>query len=373
MNSQLASYSELLDSFSRLGFVKPNPPTFMEVAGIGTKELAASNILAFLLDLAAEHGFDNLWFKSLMEAAALSGNRIAAAYEDDWIRFVERERVTAKGNRIDLLVHGESVLVCIENKILASLYNDLEDYAATITRDAANESVQPIYLVLSIADLSSEVASRGFTSVTYRSLFERVRANIKDRGESATPWSIFAYDFMRTIENLEPKMNDTFSAYIHQNWDEASRFLETIEHYRTEQLKHCWAIAELIDSRGRVQGSNLARQWNNYLGAIVIHNSKQFEDHPLTIKGKPLQVSTEAWMCKEGWRIWCWLRGNKGASPLLWSKMNEIEALSGRTLSNKSDGTLEILPPDASDEEIADAIEREATVAERVLEELTDR
>lgn len=53
--------------------------------------------------------------------------------------------------------------------------------------------------------------------------------------------------------------------------------------------------------------------------------------------------------------------------------MNEIEALSGRTLSNKSDGTLEILPPDASDEEIADAIEREATVAERALEELTDR
>lgn len=373
MEDELQRCAELLRRFGELDRSRHDSPTFMEVAGIGTKEVAASNILAFLIDPTAAHGFGELWFRSLMEAAGQAGDRTAYEHRSDRIGHVERERATAKGNRIDLVVHGEGVVVGIENKVLADLYNDLEDYAATIDNDAFNEGSEPVRLILSLTDLSDVASPGGFTSVTYRGLFNRIRENMAGIECPSGAWPVFAEDFMSTIERLETRVDDSTSGFIRAHWDDASRFLETVQQYRAEQLESCQTIAALLDERGEIEGVNWAKQWPEFLGAIVVHDSAPFDSHLLTVRDRHLCVSTEAWACEEGWRIWCWLRGNKGASPVLWAKVDEIARGQGEAMRDRADGTLQMLPPDATVEEVAAAVEKWAKEADRAMGALDGR
>lgn len=370
MEDELQRCAELLREFGELNHSRRDSPTFMEVAGIGTKEVAASNILAFLIDPTAAHGFGTLWFRSLMEAAGQAGDRTAYEYRNDCVRRVERERATAKGNRIDLLVHGEGVVVGIENKVLADLYNDLDDYAAAIDSDAFNEGSELVRLVLSLKDLSDVAAPSGFTSVTYRGLFERVRENMAGVECPSGPWLVFVEDFMSTVERLETRVDGSVSGFIRAHWDDASRFLEAVQKYRAEQLGLCQTIAALLDERGEIEGVSWVKQWPEFLGAIVVHDSVPLDSHPLVVGDRRLCVSTEAWVCEEGWRIWCWLRGNKGASPVLWAKVDEVARGEGQGMLDRADGTLQMLPPDAAAEEVAAAVEKWAKVAGRAMEVL---
>lgn len=373
MEDELQRCAGLLREFGELNHSRRDSPTFTEVAGIGTKEVAVSNILAFLIDPTAAHGFGKLWFRSLVKTAGQMGDQAAYEYRNDCVRHVERERVTAKGNRIDLVVHGEGVVVGIENKVLADLYNDLEDYAAAIDNDAFNEGSEPVRLVLSLNDLSDVAAPSGFTSVTYRGLFERVRENMAGVECPSGPWLVFVDDFMSTIERLETRVDGSASGFIREHWDDASRFLEVVQKYRAEQLGLCQTIAALLDERGEIEGASWAKQWPEFLGAIVVHDSVPLDSHPLAVRDRRLCVSTEAWACEEGWRIWCWIRGNRGASSVLWAKVDEIARGEGQSMLDRADGTLQMLPPDAAAEEVAAAVERWAKVADMAMEALGSR
>ncbi len=204
----------LLVKLQRANLDKPKrKATFMEVAGIEHREVTISKILAFLLGGEEGHGLGDLWIRSLMAAAAESDAR----FDPDALQLspnsCSTEVVTAnvkRNLRIDVVVESPDFVVGIENKIGASLYNDLEAYAGQV-RDMAGDRM-PLLLTLTLHDeaaatsewaVTCDEAGVALTNVTYESLFAHVKEGIGDAMLSADQeWLGYMRDFMRTIENL---------------------------------------------------------------------------------------------------------------------------------------------------------------------------
>ena len=218
-NNEYQRLRHLLTLLQRANLNRPkHRPTFMEVAGVGHREVTVSRILAFLLDSEATHGMDELWLRSLLLAAGDTDKRFDS---EEWQlapSSTQTEVVTAnvKANlRIDVVVETPDFVLGIENKIGASLYNDLAAYAGQV-RDMAGERV-PLLVTLTMHDEAAATAGHAveceglgvaLCNVTYASLFARVKEGIGEAMLSADPeWLGYARDFMRTIENLgEPQM-----------------------------------------------------------------------------------------------------------------------------------------------------------------------
>src|SRR5437867_4396579 len=68
----LDKLKQLLLAFRRLpGTEARSAKTFQEIANFPRSELACSNILAFFLDPTEEHGFGDLFLRSLLQATSL--------------------------------------------------------------------------------------------------------------------------------------------------------------------------------------------------------------------------------------------------------------------------------------------------------------
>ena len=215
--------------------------TFMEVAGIQKREITISRILAFLLDTESEHGMDELWLRSLLSAACdpeldCSGLQLAPTS-------CSTEAVTANVQqdlRIDVVVETPDVVVGIENKVDATLYNDLGVYAGHLSLIADSRSA--VLLTLTLRDESDSTGKwtdtcneQGVTlrNVTYAALFEKVRESFGSYMAGADmEWITFARDFMRTIENQgasDMQFDSELFDFVNDNLPEVLLLKEKLE------------------------------------------------------------------------------------------------------------------------------------------------
>jgi hypothetical protein len=145
---------KLLLKLQRANLDKPKRrATFMEVAGIQHREVTISKVLAFLMESEAEHGMGDLWIRSLLEAAANTDERFNLEALQTFPTSCSTEVVTAnveRSLRIDIVAETPDLVLGIENKMGASLYNDLEAYAGQV-RDMAGGRV-PLLLTLTLHD-----------------------------------------------------------------------------------------------------------------------------------------------------------------------------------------------------------------------------
>lgn len=124
-------YNKLLDEFKQINFEKKlNLKTFMQISGYPHFENVASNILAFFFTTDEEHGFNELLFQSLIEAANINED-----FEMTGIS-VEREYTTPNNKRLDLVLRNSSVIIGIENKMFSDVKNDLIDYSNALEKEA---------------------------------------------------------------------------------------------------------------------------------------------------------------------------------------------------------------------------------------------
>ncbi|MBQ6585703.1 MAG: PD-(D/E)XK nuclease family protein, partial [Coriobacteriales bacterium] len=203
---------DLLISLQLANLNKPRrKPTFMEVAGIECREISVSKILAFLLDTEAEHGMGDLWLQSLLLAASDVNPAFSPSSMQIAPSSSQTEVATDNNLRIDVVVETPDLVLGIENKIDAGLYNDLGEYAGKV-RDMAKHKT-PLLLTLTLHDERSKTgkwASRchgigvELCNVTYSALFAYVKDGIGETMLAADhEWLSFVRDFMKSIENLE--------------------------------------------------------------------------------------------------------------------------------------------------------------------------
>lgn len=94
--------------------------TFMDIVGINHRENSWSDIYAYFFNPKEKHKLGRLFIDTL-------NNLISDTLElKDFT--VIREKVIDDKKRIDLLIKNEDEALIIENKVYASLYNDLSIY-----------------------------------------------------------------------------------------------------------------------------------------------------------------------------------------------------------------------------------------------------
>jgi hypothetical protein len=165
---------------------------------------------------------------------------------------VEREYVTKKNNRIDLLITTDRHVIGIENKIFSGLYNDLEDYAETIEDISKIENKEPIKIVLSIVEESKSKLISGFINITYRNFIEEIEKNIGNYIlEADKIYLIYLMDFIKTLKSfyggisLEKDKIDFFKKYENK----IIELIKEVNDVKNELKKLTYDLGNLIDTK----------------------------------------------------------------------------------------------------------------------------
>ena len=228
-------YQDLLEKFADLPKVESAPPTFMEIAGYPHYENVCSNILAFFFDTEEKHEYKDLFLNSLLKCVDEE-----LLSRDITTLEVHREIPTDKGNRLDLLIETEEVVIGIENKIWAALYNDLKDYSSFIDNYSEKEKVK---IVLSLNRVSESQLSSGFINITYSEFLENVKQDLGIQLISKNNRYLFQLiDFIETMQNHTKTrtMNEQILKFFIEEKAQIDEFLsehEKIKDYIYNRLK----------------------------------------------------------------------------------------------------------------------------------------
>lgn len=254
----------------RMSFLAEPPTkirTFLEIAGIGHREIYISNILAFLLDANEPHPFGNIFFRSLYKI--YKKNKYEKTVKDvkecppsTRVQDVCTEHEAGEGKRIDLLVATDSHVMAIEHKINASLYNPLKIYKdkaeemAALKDDgvAKEDKKEVLCIVLCPFELSkdgkADAKANEFVHITYKELFNEVtnhfnEVNVYHKDKHFLYMQLF-YDLFRTMENLteETSSQNAFTSFM-TNGDQCQRAIQAIHNLADYQVK----ILEFVNGK----------------------------------------------------------------------------------------------------------------------------
>lgn len=252
MEGKTKKYIELLAKFNELPNKKIEDENIFSICRFPHYEKVTSNVLAFFLDNKREHGLGNLFIESLLSLHDSNASDFDLNY------IVETESHTAKGNFIDLDIFGNDYRIIIENKIFASLYNDLDDYY----HFASKESKNVIAFVLSLLPQPIKLPEK-YTFITYEMLFEEVRKRIggyiSDANQKYLP---FLFDFMKNIENLQrgDDMNLEFIKFVKDNEEQVNSINEKLNHLHKDFRKTVESVNTLV--LDGIEKQDKVKQWS---------------------------------------------------------------------------------------------------------------
>ena len=229
-----------------LKHVDTKSANYFDVTGFPHYENVVSNVLCFFFDTKEEHGFEDLWIKSLIEAFN-DKTPVLCNLENTSTADIKREYSNGSEKRIDLLVDCGDEVIIIENKIYARLYNDLDVYEKMTENyigDSNNKTIGP-KIVLSLYEIKDFDNACGFINVTYDELISKIEKNWGDY-QSAQKWEIFAREFIDNLKSLKGVIDMEFD----KEWLEANFNLdEEKEYYMLNKPRE--VISSASDDKGR--------------------------------------------------------------------------------------------------------------------------
>lgn len=238
---EFINVEKMLDDASKIGvYMTAFPKTIFDVAGYPHYENVVSNILSFFFDANEEHGMSNLWLMSLLECCKAKGCDINSTdvFNND---IIHREYQTGEGKRIDILITTDSqTTILIENKIYASLDNDLKDYVKTVKKDFKDDEYNNrINIVLSLYEIDKQdeitkMKKNGFVNILYKDFLAYVSDNIGKYMYSANEkWLIYMKEFtnnlLRLSEGTMKKINEEWQAFLENNNTNICDFMDKYE------------------------------------------------------------------------------------------------------------------------------------------------
>ena len=168
MSEEEIVFKEILIKFSKIP-IPEDETTFLDLCHYSGErfEEICSRILEFYFQPNNKHGFGNLWFRSLCQLIGIECN-------DEYDMKTRTEEYTygagEKSKKIDIVIETPSVVIAIENKIGAMLYNPLDVYKEHV--DKIYEKKQERKLVVLTAHILSGQEIRkaeqyGFKIINY--------------------------------------------------------------------------------------------------------------------------------------------------------------------------------------------------------------
>jgi len=211
--------------------------TFLEICKYPASrfEEVCSRILCFYFSPKEEHGFQDLFLRSLFELLKAEDVNF---YEDE-IQVIPEDY--AEGKRLDIVITGSDFVIGIENKITASLYNPLDKYKARIDSYHKEHSFN---LVLSVYEITKaeeleKIAANDFKAFTYADFFIHLKKNLAPYSADCDQrYLTHLLDFIKTIENMST--NDSIdrknSDFFFEKRNEIDELISQYEAYKKSRL-----------------------------------------------------------------------------------------------------------------------------------------
>lgn len=178
------------------------PVTFLGIAKQPHYENVISNIYAFFFDPDQEHGFKDLFIKTLIHCINTKTKKkeINQSLEYD----IRTEVYTKNKLRIDILLKSEDSALIIENKIYHHLDNSLGKYWDSATEDLDDTS-NSIGIILSLFEIKSD--NENFICITHKEFLDQINKNIGSYHINCNPkYLMFLQDFQQNLFNQSKKM-----------------------------------------------------------------------------------------------------------------------------------------------------------------------
>ena len=347
MNHDFSNYSDLLNETKKYFRNERKDETFLSICGYPHYERVASSILAFFLDSEREHGFKDLFVKSLLECI---GKHI-----DVYGRiFAQREIRTTKGNFIDVLVECDEFCIVIENKIYAKVYNDLEDYFNFAQTRVKSRNVYGLVLGLKEQTLNS----KNFRFVTYDELFKKIENNLGSYVIAANQkYCTFLYDFIQNIKNLYKgiPMNGNLLKFFDEEKSEISqKFIDDVKQLRKDMRNKVKKINELVKERTKDIPDNALKLWEY---TDDLQSQKAFFDIAVADYDKGgITFTIDCVINHEGWHFEIFNREREiNPQKYLETLQSEFNGSCNNQERLVLDNTIEI---EANESDVADAMAR---------------
>jgi hypothetical protein len=302
--ADLADFERLLADMKMLPNEEKTDEDLFSICGFPHYERVASNVLAFFLDNKREHGLGDLFMQSLLSCGGI-------AYEDLDLNYkVETEVQTDGGNFIDLVVESDSYVIIIENKIYASLYNDLEDYYSHYAK-ARNNNVgqkQIFAFVLSLTKLPS--IHNKYIFIDYESLFLEIKTRLGEAAIRANQrYLSLLFDFITNLENLKRgiTMDHEFINFVKEHTNEIDNINTRLKKIH-DDFRH---VVEAVNSQvlERFQTDKI-KQW-------AWRRLPEFYDTAVTdIYLDNVNIAIDARIDLDGWGFTVFTRKNKNGFEL---------------------------------------------------------
>jgi hypothetical protein len=248
----------ILESLEKPKISITSDPTYFEIAGYPSLENVASNILGFLLDPTEIHGFNTLFLESLLFL-------LNCPYTpDDFVDIdVEREVITDQKCRIDIAVSTNSKLIAIENKLFASLNNDLNHYISHLKKISNGKEVYGCLLSLYPIKIPETVL--GFVNITYEQFFNTVLGNTGGKLlEANNRYISLLTEFIKTINNLRrenPMSNPEFVNWLADNEQLGNRLIQEINAIKKDLTSKAKKLGQMLDLAKYQENNIKITQW----------------------------------------------------------------------------------------------------------------
>lgn len=232
------SYNDLIREFDKL------PKTVIESTYLelckypGHRfEDICSRLLCFYFDPTNEHGFHDLFLKSLLQVIPKDSE---VSYKNNQIEVINE--LNSEGKRLDILIKSPDMIIGIENKILASVYNPLDIYSKQVDLYG---KINVFKIVLSVKKITKSeerkfIADNNFIIVSYTDFITKIKQNIGNYiSQGSQKYLAFIYDFIQTIENMTGNTydNNELSHFFSSNTEKIENLIDLYNKYQQRVLK----------------------------------------------------------------------------------------------------------------------------------------
>lgn len=240
MEEELANYKSLLADFLKIHIPK-SEKTYMGICQYpGSRfEEICSRVLAYFFNPKEEHGLRDLWFRALNLCIKQEGECCPPRNI-----LLEERTYNVEGNenkRIDIIIETYSTVYVIENKIGASLYNNLDVYSKHVKKKYPNYEYRNLVLTAHSLNPSEKkiVEDHNFRELSYKNLFEQVNSIIGEYINDADVKQLtFMMDFMKTLNNKMNFMeNKKRAEFFSENKENVENLIRNYNEWRDEVFK----------------------------------------------------------------------------------------------------------------------------------------
>jgi hypothetical protein len=200
--------------------------TLFSLGGRGYYENPTSDILAYFLDPAADHGLGSLFLQAFLDCMNVPTETLLLGQAT-----VQREKQTNGNGFIDLYLRGTGWVLLIENKIRHCQVNPFDDYEAT-GREWARDSK----LLMAILSPDGKVIPNNWIGVSYKSYCRALRRSLSESlfNHRYSKWVIFAREFILHLENelYQPIMNKNQVDFVERHVEQIAQLKDLETEYR---------------------------------------------------------------------------------------------------------------------------------------------